>query len=690
LTFQPPTDKLLGPRLRKVNMKISLEWLRQYVDFIGSPEKLADLLTNVGFPVEEIAPAGDDWMLDVEVTSNRPDCLGHIGIAREVAAVTGAELCIPDVTYAESGNKVDDCTSVQNEIPEFCRRYTARLIDGIVVGPAPDWMRRRLETIGQRSINNVVDITNYVLMEIGQPLHTFDLDLLADKRIAIRLAAGGEQMETIDHSKIKLTDEMLVIADASRPVALAGVMGGADSEVTEKTKSLLLESAWFDPLSVRSASRSLKIASESSFRFERNVSEVGVDWASRRAAALLIELASGTVAPGVIDSWPAPPQTRKQTLRLSRLRQTVGIDLDPNQVINILQRLGFAPDATDKDTLECTVPDWRSGDIDQEAAMIEEVIRIHGYDHIPTENQINITVKRTDTFQRTRGKVLTTLVGAGFHETVNVGFIEDKFQDLFAEQGSIPLRVEDQSRNVNALRHHLLPSLLNVRKVNRDVGNGRCDLFELAAVHERADAEGTPRETQVLGLLSDGSLRELRGVLDAIVTGLDTNTVLQFTPSDNPWSENGAGVRITLGDQILGVAGLVSSQVFAIYDLDVKVVGAQLDFSLLMNMEENATNSLKPLARFPGITRDLSLVLDDTIHWSAIEQAVNEHAIPELREVAFVDIYRGKGIDPGKKSLTLSMQFRRDEETLTHEQADQWQSQVLATLTSKFQATLRT
>ena len=241
-------------------MKISLEWLRQYVDFVDGPEKLADLLTNVGFPVEEIARVGDDWILDVEVTSNRPDCLGHIGIAREVSAVTGAELRIPDVTYAESGKKVEALASVQNEIPDLCRRYTARVIEKVAVGPSPDWMRRRLETIGQRCINNIVDITNYVLMEIGQPLHTFDLDRLKEKRIAIRTASGGEQMETIDHSKIELTDEMLVIADAKQPVALAGVMGGADSEVTEKTKTILLESAWFDPLSVRSTSRALKMA----------------------------------------------------------------------------------------------------------------------------------------------------------------------------------------------------------------------------------------------------------------------------------------------------------------------------------------------------------------------------------------------------------------------------------------------
>jgi len=279
-------------------MKISLEWLCQYVDYSDGVERLESILREAGFEIDGVEQIGDDWMLDVEITSNRPDCLGHIGIAREVAAVTGAELKMPEIAYREQGKNVDQWTSVQNQAHKLCRRYTVKIIDGIKIAPSPDWMVRRLATIGVRSVNNVVDITNYVLMEIGQPTHAFDYAKLAEGRIVVRLADSGEKMQTIDHTERELDKDMLVIGDAEKAVALAGVMGGLASEVSDSTSTILLESAHFDPLSIRRTARALTMGSESSFRFERDVDIEMVEWASHRIAALLEQLAGGKVAPG--------------------------------------------------------------------------------------------------------------------------------------------------------------------------------------------------------------------------------------------------------------------------------------------------------------------------------------------------------------------------------------------------------
>lgn len=669
-------------------MKISLEWLREYVDYPDGAEALGELLTNVGFPVEEIAEVGDDWMLDVEITSNRPDCLGHIGIAREVAAVTGAELRIPDPGYRAGEKAVLDLTRVDNEAGELCRRYTARVIEQVQVGPAPDWMRRRLETIGQRSISNVVDITNYVLMEIGQPLHTFDLEKLAEKRLIVRRAKQDEKMETIDHSHIELNESMLVIGDAERPVALAGVMGGAESEVVDSTQTILLESAWFDPLSVRSTSRFLTLGSESSFRFERNVSEVLVDWASQRAASLLAELAGGQVASGVIDMWDRSADKPTVSLRLSRLQQLLGIDIETERVMTILDRLGFEPQEQEG-TITCRVPVWRN-DIGMEADLIEEVIRIHGYEHIPTEREIKITVKPEDAFQRVRSKVVTTLNGCGFYETIGVSFIEDKYWPLFAEEGFEPLRVKDLSRRVNnALRHTLLATLLKVRKLNQDMGNERCDVYELSAVHEPVEGVGMPLERIMLGLSCDGQWRELRGVIEAVIGRLSRRADVTFMPHNILWAQPGTGTHICINGQVIGQAGCVGEKVCSTYDLDQAVTMAQMQFKALVELEAGGEVQLQPLARFPGITRDLSLVLEDAIVWADIETAITGQQIGELCDVTFVDIYRGKGVETGKKSLTLSLHFRRDESTLTHEQVDGYQEKIMAALKSQYQAQLR-
>jgi len=670
-------------------MKISLEWLKEYVDYNGSLEQLEEIFTNVGFPVEGRLQVGDDWMLDVEITSNRPDCLGHIGLAREVAAVTGAAFRMPEVSFTEHGRDICEWTSVQNDAPQYCSRYTARIIDGVQAGPSPDWMRRRLETIGLRGISNVVDITNYVLMEIGQPLHSFDFARLREGRIVVRTALPGEQIELIDHSKIELKENMLVIADAAAPVALAGVMGGLASEVGDETRTVLLESAHFAPLNIRRTSRSLTLASESSFRFERNVDMEMLEWASRRAAGLLAELAGGKVAPGIIDVGPGPVEKENVQMRMSRLKKLVGIAYDSEFVLGLFERLGLSPRYDGSDAITCTIPSWR-GDLTREVDLIEEVIRIHGYGNVPTEPKIHITVKTADAYQRIRGKVGTLLNGCGFFETINVSFVEDRHLKLFAEEGFEPVRVKDLSRRSNnALRASLLGSLVNARKRNQDAGNERCDFYEIAAVHRPTDdGEELPRETIKLGLITDGGFRYLRGVIEATLGGLDRTAKLKYTPAKISWAEDGTGAELAINGQVVGRAGQAGGDIIDAFDLNSGVCLTEIDFGPLVQLE-GRTARLDPIMRFPAVTRNLSLILDENVIWAEIEAAIWDLAPENLREVQFVGVYRGAGMEPGQKSLTLSMVFRRADETLRHEQVDEYQEKILATLREKFQAQLR-
>ena len=325
-------------------MKISLNWLKDYVDYNGTIPELEDIFMKAGLPVEEVEQVGDDWMLDVEVTSNRNDCLGHIGLAREVAAATGENLKMPEVSFSESNRNVNDIATVENLATDDCKRYTARLIEKVKIAPSPEWMQKRLETVGVRSINNAVDITNYVMLEIGQPLHAFDFNKVGGRTIIIR-HSNEEEMQMIDHSTHKFDKQSMFICDGSKPVALAGIMGGCESEVCDQTTDILLESAWFNPLSVRRTARKYVLGSDSSYRFERNVDIWMTEWASRRAIALLQQLCGGEVAAGIVDYWEKEGQESKTvTMRISRLNMLTGINFEPQRPVEILSQLGYAPE----------------------------------------------------------------------------------------------------------------------------------------------------------------------------------------------------------------------------------------------------------------------------------------------------------------------------------------------------------
>lgn len=670
-------------------MKISLNWLSDYIETGLNTEEIVEILIDLGLPCEAIEHIDDDTVIDVEITSNRGDCLSLIGIARELAAATGKELKMPIFSLDESDKDVTEFAGVEIIEPELCPRYTARIIEGVKIGPSPDWLRKRIEAVSLRSVNNVVDAANYAMMETGQPPHAFDYDKIADGKIIVRKALAGERIVSIDGSICELGPEMLIIADPNGPVAIAGVMGGLDTEVSNATSTILLEDAYFDPTSIRKTSRKLALPSEAAYRFERTVDIEMIDRASKRTAQLIAQVAGGKIARGVVDVYPKKPVKKEVTLRLSRLKKLLGIEILPEEVERILSALSFQPQ-NKKDSIVCSVPSWRS-DIYREVDLIEEVARIYGYDRIPTEQKISIQVIPADNRRKLVESTTTYLNGCGFYETINVAFVDGVAAELFTEEDAREhLAVNDVSRkSANLLRQTLIGSLLTVLKTNINAGNLPCRIFEIADTYVPAHQKGTlPVEKAKLAIACDSNFRYLRGVIEGLVKSIDKNAEIEFVPEDLIWAETGA--KILIDGKNCGVAGIVGRAVKEKFDFtNLLPCAAELDLELLLALQRAAIN-VTPIPRFPAIQRDLSIIVDEKIRWADIIEAVKQKATTELENIRFVGIYRGQGIPAGKKSVTLSLRFRDEDGTLTHQKVDGFQNEIVDSLNKRIAAELRT
>jgi len=671
-------------------MKISLDWLSDYIKIDKSAEQVAEILSDLGFPCEGIEKLEDDAVIDVEVTSNRGDCLGYIGVARELAAATGEELIIPEVELDESDKDVAELAGVQIDEPDLCGRYTARVIEGLKVGPSPDWLKKRLEAVGMRSVSNVVDATNYAMLETGQPPHAFDYEKIAQGKIIVRKALAGERIVSIDGTQCELSTDMLVITDPNGPVAVAGIMGGLDTEVGEKTTRILLEDAYFDPVSIRTTSRKLGLPSEAAFRFERVVDIEKVDWASKRTAQLMIQVGGGKVAKGVVDVYPGKPEQKKITLRLSRLGKLLGIEIPAEECLKILTALDFEPELKDG-LITCTVPSWRS-DVSREVDLIEEIARVHGFSKVPTERRIRIEVVPADPHQKLAESIRTHLNACGFYETINVTFVDDSIAELFDEAGTKGhLAVRDELRkSANLLRQTLIGSLLGVLKTNANAKNLPCRIFEIADTFVPAESQGgeLPIQKTKIAMVCDGDFRDLRGVIEGLINRIGRNAQIDFVPVDLVWAQ--AGAEIMLNSQPIGTAGIVSQAVRQKLDLkEISPCAAELEFEQFMALAGGAVK-VRPIPRFPAIERDLSIIVGEAIPWADIIKAIKSKASGELEDIRFVGIYRGKGIPSGSKSVTLSLRFRDEDGTLTHETVDGFEADIVRSLAETVAAELRT
>lgn len=670
-------------------MLVSWNWLKEYVALDMPVEQLTSRLMMAGLNHESTREVGGDLAIDLEVTSNRPDCLGHLGIAREIAVLYDRTLTVPAARPAQSPTPVGRLTRVRVDCPDLCPRYTARLVRNIRVGPSPRWLARRLETIGLTPINNVVDISNYVLMECGQPLHTFDFERLAGGEIIVRRAAAGETIEAIDHRVYPLGPQMCVIADAERPVAIGGVMGGASTEISPQTRHVLVEAAEFDPISIRATARALNLHSDSSYRFERRIDSEGVDWASRRCCELILELCGGELADGVIDVGPAPPAREPIVLRLRRVPQVLGIDVPAEAMVRILSALGCQVVERSAEAIAAVAPSWRR-DLTREIDLIEEVARIWGYEKIPEDASVPMFPSHRTREDRVLDKVRGVLTASGFDEAVTLSVVEPALSEALSPWTDQPaLRsLTPVLRGADRLRRSLVPSLLAARRTNESLANEEIELFEIARVYLPQGA-GLPREEKMLGAVSGRGFAEVRGAVEAVfdsvrITGIAAAeaAIDLLDPAESCcWRR---------GDALLGYAGRLSAEAQARFDLRGPTVVAELHLAPLVEAAQ-LVPQYAPLSNYPAVCRDINLVVDEKVRWAEVAAVAAEQCGPFAEEVLYRDTYRdAQRLGPEKKSLLFSVVLRSREATLTNQQADEIRQRIVDACGRRFGAALRT
>jgi len=685
-------------------MIVSTDWLAEYVKLPASLDELTERLTLTGLNLEGIETVGDDTAIDLEVTSNRPDCLGHLGVAREISVLWGQPLKAPQPQPEGSGPSVTKQTSVAIEANDLCPRYTARLIKGVKVGPSPEWLQKRLTTLGVATVNNVVDITNYVMMENGQPLHAFDFAKLKGGSIVVRRAKRGEPFEAINHKQYELTGDEVVIADAERPVALGGVMGGADTEVSDATTDVLIEAADFAPLAIRAAARRHVLFSPSSYRFERGVDPEGIDWASRRCCELILELAGGELCEGVVDvksgAWVEPADRTFDggrdhiKLRYEQLPRVLGIDIPRDEVAKILTDLGCTETHNCEKCLKVVPPTWRA-DLTRECDLIEEVARIHGYDQIPTATTLPIFPSAKRREDVVTEQVRSLLIGAGFDEAYTLSAVEPEAAEGFTPWSGAP----DVSgalatgtavlRRASTLRQSLAPSLLECRRTNETLSNPVVELFEIAKVYLPREGQ-LPAEKRVLALCSGGSFLELKGVVEELAAAVAPSAELTVATARGELLDAGRSAGLLLGGAPFCLLGELSQAGRDRFGLRGAASIAELDLDLLVGAAE-LVRQTRPLSSYPPVSRDLNIVVDESTPWAAIAATATAAGGDLVEAITFTDdsFRDAKQLGEGKKSVVFRVQLRSMEGTLTSEQADAVVERIVAALGSELGGTLR-
>jgi phenylalanyl-tRNA synthetase beta chain len=661
----------------------------------------ADLLSYLGL---------DDWILEIEITPNRPDVLSIVGVAREIAALTGAPFYIPPIPIREGGVEASRLASVVVEAPDLCPRFGARVITGLRVQPSPPWLAQRLRAVSLRPINNLVDITNYVMWELGQPLHAFDLDRVAGRSIIVRRARPGERIVTLDGQTHALAPDMAMVCDAERAIGIGGVMGGADSEVTEQTTSVLLEAAYWDPGSVRRTSRALGLATDAAYRFERGGDIEGLRQALDRAAQLMAELGGGMVARGILDVYPAPRRERRIRLRMSRIERLIGASPSRNEAVGILRALGLGVDDSAAD-LHVTVPSFRR-DLGQEDDLVEEIVRVWGYDNIPLTLDRGgslVPVTRPPALRLARA-VAQALTAAGLFECITYAFVDpDRLAAMGWSEGDGLLALTNPlSRERSALRPSMIPGLLEALATNatRQVTDAR--VFEIGHVfmpRRHSDGDRPAHEELWVGIALTG-LRQPRGwyasreradIYDA--KGMAEQVLAAAGATDvevAPWPEGrqprylepGRGARFMSAAREVGVFGELSVAAREAFDLSSPVYIAEVSLSLLLDQPASVPRH-QPLPRYPAVQRDLALVVPAEVTAGEIEAAIRALRLPLLTRLVLFDVYTGDQVTPGHRSLAWSLTFQAGDRTLRDAEVNELHARIVRELGERFKAEIR-
>jgi phenylalanyl-tRNA synthetase beta chain len=682
-------------------MNISYNWLKDLVEINLTPPEVAEKLTSVGLAVEGIHAHKDDFVFDIDLTSNRGDCLSHLGVSREIAAITNSKLKIKN--YEEQKPATENLNLVTIKDADICNRFTARIIRNVKISPSPQWLVDRLEAIGQRSINNVADITNYVMHELGNPMHSFDYNALAENRIIVRRAKAGEKMHTLDEVERTFDENMLLICDAEKPVAVAGIMGGQFSGITDETTDVLLEVAYFKRESIRETSRKLKLNTEASHHFERGVDIENLIRASNRATELICELAGGT-AEDFVDIYPTKRVEKSVKLNYDKVKQLTGLEISNAEIEKILNDLGLKT----LDSGLFAVPSWRH-DISIEQDLVEEVARIYGYDKIGSELPPTQSAGEYQPTENRKKSLRTAMSNLGFDEAISYSFIKPETDETFQLIGGLVDENADEKfvtlqdsiiEGAVRMRPSLLSGLLDSVKTNFNYQRKDVKLFELGKVFATSNSE-LPIERELFSLVLTGSetfdnkavtgkefdFYDAKGALEIALDAINLPK-LNFAAKEVKHLQKGQSAEIISGGKTVGTIGRINNSIAESYKFKQPVFVAEVDLQTLFKSAEQPV-FYKPLSKFPAKWIDVSLLVKRTTAFAEIVQVIDKQDFPLCEGVTFVDVYEGKGVADDERSITIRFSYRSLEKTLTEAEVEETHQQILSILDKNLNARQR-
>ncbi len=683
-------------------MKLSSHWIRDYVDLTVDDRRLAEDLTDVGLGVEGIEGQGADTVFEMEIGTNRPDAMNHYGVAREAAAIYDLPLKQLSALSRQPSAKTNGAFPITVEEPSLCPRFSAQVIRNTHIKASPEKVARRLQLLDQRPISNAVDATNYVLWQIGKPTHVFDMDLLEGGRIIVRKARSGETLKTLDGVERKLTSEDLVVCDAKKPVGLAGVMGGYDTMITEKTRNVLIESAWWDPWIVRKMSRRHALHTDASHRFERGADFESTVLSCDLVAQMILESGGGELVGDVVDVVSKKMDQAPVVLHVSEVRRILGSNLDPGLIFSLLKRLGFTliPEGQADAQFRVHIPSWRL-DVEREIDVIEEIARVHGYNKFPNTLPAYSGAVVELPHAPIDAKLRQRALALGYNEAISLTFISHADAEGFSA-GTKVLELENPlNEEASVMRTSLVPGMLDMLawNLNRDVSDAR--LFEIGGLYEMLNGERAEPRRACLGATADavrgalpmsGSLdvskgaqaaaaeafRGFKGDMGSLLAAFDGE--VRYEPGASGYYHPGRSARVLIDGVVVAEFGQIHPEVAAARKLRQDVFVAEIDLEQLYGFGLRAVR-FRPLGKYPAVERDFSFVFDDKVSFAEIQGAVADLGVAELRDFRPVEIFRGGSIAAGKYSVLLRVRFQAKDRTLRDDELSEWSGKIVAVLT---------
>lgn len=680
-------------------MLFNLDWLKDYVEIDISAEELARILTMIGHEVEELREENGTFILDVNITPNRSDCLSYIGLAREISAALKKPLVIPNTGYSTIEEKCKDHLKVEIEIPDKVHRFAVKVFKNMKIGESPEWMKKRLESVGLRSVCNLVDITNYVQLEAGHPTHAYDINFLSGRKIGARLAIQGEKMTTLDGTERNLLKDDIVIIDAQKIVALGGIMGGANSEISNQTTEVALEAAWFDPIQIRKTSKRLALSTDASYRMERTADINGPLFALDRCCALIQEIMKADILSDTIDEYPKKHQEKIITFRPERAKKLTAIDYTDENLIDIFERLEFNVQSSYQYRWKIQIPSYRS-DIEKEVDLIEEAARIFGYDKIPTTlPPCREGAEAPNPNQKLERSMSEYLVSFGFNQVLNYSFNDLWENELFGEDDNKSVKILNPiADDMGYLRSSIVPKLLKAAIMNNNYGIQDIRIYELGSVFNYRGSSKEITERRKLGIVmsgkdyplhwnrkaSDITFFHLKGIVESLPMINRMNDV-RFAFESLPYTDGEQTASIYIKDIKIGYLGKISSKVADIYDFKSSIYISEIDFDTLVSLGQPVFK-YSSISKYQSVERDIALIMDENISISDLLSCIKNLKLNVLRKATLFDVYHGGRVPEGKKSVALNLYFLNDKGSFTNEEIGELEEKILKALENRFSA----